>query len=780
MSSHLLYAAVSAPVLALSAPALTPAEAQTIALALVAAETDAPAIDNDQRDVVVVTGEKPAQQQNPATVETITAEQIATTTAVTNAEDSLRYLPNIVVRKRHVGDTFAPITTRTSGVGASARSLIYVDGLLISALIGNNNGNGSPKWGMVSPEEIASVDVYYGPFSAAYAGNSIGAVVEINTRMPEKFEGSLSAQGSLHKFDQYATDDTFNAWQTSAAIGNRFGPLSFWLSATHTDSSSHPLGYATVARSATAAQPADPVVIGAIADVNRTEAPILVLGATSLEDQVQDNFKLKAAWDIDANTRLAYTAGLFLNDTSSDVDTYLRDVSGGQFYAGGPVNINGNRYTIAASAFSNSVYSTDEQQWSHNLSLTGKLGADFDYRLVASVYDYDQSEQRLPSTALPAARAGAAGSIVRGDGTGWTTLDGKGVWRFAPGHELSFGLHGDEYELQNERYSTTNWINGAPGALTNASRGKTRTSAVWVQEAWDASDAVTVVVGGRFETWKASDGFNFSSSPVLSVNQPEVKSDNFSPKASVRWEFAPQWSAKASVGKAYRYPTVSELYQAITTGATLTVPNPNLRPEDALSTEWTVERMLEDGSIRLTYFTEDIDDALISQSAPLVTGSTQLFNYVQNIDKVESRGFEVVGEKDNVFIQGLSISGNITWVDSKTAEDTVFPAAVGKRTPGVPEWRATLVGTYRPDDHWAFTLAGRYFDRVYATIDNIDTVSHTYQGFEAFMTWDARAAYTFDEHWAASLSLENFAGNDYFLFHPFPQRTASAELTYRF
>ena len=485
-------------------------------------------------DTVVVTGEKPVQQQNPTTVATLTAEQIATTTSVTNAEDALRYLPSIVVRKRHIGDTFAPITTRTSGVGASARSLIYVDGAIISALIGNNNGNGSPKWGMVSPEEISSVDVYYGPFSAAYAGNSIGAVVEINTRMPEKFEGSVGVTGSTHTFEQYATDDTFNAWQASATVGNRFGPLSLWLSATHTDSSSHPLAYVTAARSATAAQPTDPVLTGAFADSNRLAAPIVVLGAGALEDQVQDNIKLKAAWDIDGNTRLAYTVGRFANDTSSDVQTYLRDGTGNQVFTGGPFNIDGRRYTIAASAFSNNVYNTEEEQWNHSLSLTGKAGADFDWRIVATTYDYAQSEQRLPTTALPAAYSGGAGAIVRGDGTGWDTLDAKGVWRVAPGNELSFGFHGDRYELKNERFSTTNWLNGPTGALVNASRGKTETTGLWVQDAWDVTDAITLVAGGRFESWKAYDGQNFSATPALNVNQPEIEADKFSPKASVR------------------------------------------------------------------------------------------------------------------------------------------------------------------------------------------------------------------------------------------------------
>ncbi len=779
MSSFLLRAAVSAHVLGL-ATAFGATEAQTTVFAAIGAEADVFDAD-DQRDVVVVTGGSTAQEQRPVTVETRTAEEIAETTSVTNAEDALRYFPNIVVRKRHIGDTQAPITTRTSGVGASARSLIYADGVLLSALIGNNNSSASPKWGTVSPEEIASIDVLYGPFSAAYAGNSIGAVVEINTRMPEKFEGTLSAGSSVQSFDQYGTSGDFSAWQASATLGNRIGPFSFWLAATHTNSDSQPLAYVTAARPASPSAAGAPPT-GAFADVNRLGAPIVVLGAGGLEEQAQDNLKLKTAWDITESIQLAYTIGRFANDTQSDVESYLRNGAGQTVYAGGPFNIGGYVYNIAASAFSNNVYDFEEEQWSQSLSLSG-ASPEFDWRVVAAAYDYAISEQRLPSTALPAARTGGAGSITRGDGTRWQTLDAKGVWRPAAAggvHEISFGWHGDRYELTSERFATSNWLSGPAGALATASRGKTQTAAIWAQDAWDIVPDVTLIAGGRWESWKAYDGFNYSASPTLNVQQPERSADTFSPKASLRWAFAPDWSARVSAGQAYRFPTVGELYQAITTGATLTVPNPNLRPEDALSTEWSLERSFENGNLRLTVFTEDIEDALISQSAPLVTGSTQLFNYVQNVDKVESRGVELVGSISDVLIPGLSLTGNVTYVDSKTAEDAVFPAAVGKQTPQVPEWRSTLVATYRPNDQWAFTLAGRYIDRIYGTIDNSDSVSHTYQGFEGFMTWDARVSYEFDPHWTFAAGLENFGDADYFLFHPFPQRTATAELQYRF
>ncbi|MEP7210686.1 MAG: TonB-dependent receptor [Alphaproteobacteria bacterium] len=758
------------------------------ALALDAPEPEAP----PRTDIIVVTGEAAVQQNQPATVETKSAEEIHETTSVINAEDALRYFPNILVRKRHVGDTQAPITTRTSGVGSSARSLIYADGVLLSALIGNNNSTASPKWGMVNPDSISSVSVLYGPFSAAYAGNSIGAVVEIETRMPDKLEGLASLVGSSDHFHEYATSDDFGAVQGGLTLGDRIGPFSFWFGATRTESDSQPVTYATATRP-TCAPPAtttgclvgtETALSGAVSTFNRTGAPIVVLGEGGLEHQVQDNETLKLAWDFTPQTTLAYTVGRFGNDTDSSANSYLRDASGNAVYAGGPFNINGFRYSsIAASAFSNGVYAFDETQWMQSLSLIHNAGENFDWRIVASTYDYDKSQQRMPSVALPTATSGGAGSIADMSGTGWTTLDAKGIWRpTGPdgAHEVSFGLHGDRYELDNNRSNTANWISGAPTALASAARGQTETYALWAQEAWRFAPAFKLTVGGRWEEWRAFKGYNFSATPALSVQQPSLNADRFSPKAALEWDFAPGWLARVSAGEAFRFPTVTELYQSITTGTVLTVPNPNLKPEDAKSTDWTVERRFEDGSIRASFFTEDIDDALLSQSAPLVAGSTTLFNYVQNIGHARSRGLEVSADKDNVLIHGLSLSGSVTYVDSQTTKDPAFPAAVGRQTPNIPKWRSTLVAAYRPDLHWTFTLAGRYVDAFYSTLDNTDTFSHTYQGFEGFMTWDARVNYRFDQHWSAAVGLENFGGANYFLFHPFPQRTATAELKYNF
>lgn len=730
----------------------------------------------DTEPPIIVTGARP--DPSPATSEGIDAARINQTVNAVNVEDMLRYLPSLLVRKRHVGDTQAPLATRTSGVGASARSLIYVDGVLLSALIGNNNSFASPRWGLVSPEEVDRIEILYGPYSAAYPGNSIGAVVNFTTRLPDRSTGSIEGQTEVQSFDQYATHGTYPVGRLATTWGDRSGPVSWFVSANHVSSHSQPLAYVTVARPAGTSAAGTPV-IGAYDDLNRTGAPIFVLGAGGFEDQDQDNVALHLAVDLGPRIRLSYRGAVFLNDTESHAETYLRSAAGTPVYAGN-LNIEGRSVSVPASAFSNNVYTLDERHFMHALTLDAEaLG--MDWRAIGSLYDFDRDVQRLPSGALPGAGAGGGGSIARLDGTGWRTFDLAARRHGSDGaaHDLSFGLHGDRFELASNRYATTDWRHGDAGALAQASRGDTRTLAVWGQDLWTLGGGFELMLGGRYEWWRAYGGFNFSASPALSVSQPELRREGFSPKASLRWIGGQGWRVALAAGQAYRFPTVSELYQSITTGATLSVPNPNLQPERARSEELAIERNFGNGHVRLSLFNEAIRNALISQSAPLVAGSTSLFNYVQNIPHVRTRGIELAMDWHDLSFRGFDLSGSFTLADPKTIDDPIFPAAEGKDLPQVPRRRATLVATYRVTPSLSFTVAGRYSSRSFATIDNSDPVTHTYQGFEEYFVLDARMTYRFGPHLEFAAGVENLNNDRYFLFHPFPQRSVNAEISYR-
>ena len=130
--------------------------------------------------------------------------------------------------KRNDGDNQAVLATRTWGLNSSARTLIYADDLLISALIGNNNSGASPHWNLVSPESIARIDFLNGPYAAAYPGNSMGGVLLITTKMPDKFEATAKQTVSVQPWHQYGTKNTYATSQTSMSVGDRNGAFS-WL-----------------------------------------------------------------------------------------------------------------------------------------------------------------------------------------------------------------------------------------------------------------------------------------------------------------------------------------------------------------------------------------------------------------------------------------------------------------------------------------------------------------------------------------------------------------------
>ncbi|HKY18528.1 MAG TPA: TonB-dependent receptor, partial [Rhizomicrobium sp.] len=683
-----------------------------------------------QPEYVIVTADR-AKAGDPAAADIqVTAAKAREQINAVNTEDMLKYAPSLLVRKRHHGDTQDPVATRTSGVGASARNLIFVDGIMINSPIGNNNSAASPHFGVAAPHDVSRIDILYGPFSARYAGNSIGATINITTRMPEKFELYADATGAIQDFGQYATDMSPGTWQLAGGIGDRLGALRWRLSVNHLDSHGQPLGYATLARP-TFTSSAGTVLTGAFADFNRSGAPIVVIGATGLEHQVQDTATVKLAYDFMDGTRLTYTASLFHQDDDSGVESYLRNGAGAAVYAGNS-NIGGYNYNIAASAFSNSLYNVQQTQLAQGLSLASAREGNFAWEIIFSDYAYLNDKQRVATTALPAAFTGGPGTVNRMNGTGWYTLDAHAVWRGMADHEISFGAHRDAESFAQRRNNLTDWIAGGTGSTVNAAKGRTATNAVWLQDIWSLTPDLKASLGLRYEDWRAYGGSNFSASPALNVSQPRIAAHTLSPKTAMSWQVSDSWKVSGAWGIAYRMPTVTELYQAVTTGASLTVPNPHLKPERASAYELAAERRTESGFLRVSLFQEDIANTLLSQSAPLVPGSTALFSFVQNVDRTRARGIELVANQYDIFIPGLELMASLTAVEAKVVRNSTFAAAVDKFLPQVPKLRANAVATYRPDDQWSFTAGARYSDRSFGTIDNSDPISQTYQGFAGY------------------------------------------------
>jgi iron complex outermembrane receptor protein len=741
--------------------------------------------------MVTVTGGQPTSlpTQIPTTIEGVTREQIAQSINATDSEDALKYLPSLLVRKRYIGDyNHAILSSRASGTGNSARSAVYADGILLSNYLGNGIANGTnyaPRWGLVTPEEIERVDVLYGPFSAAYPGNSVGAVVDYVTRMPTQFEGHAKLSAFRQNFSLYGTDSSYGGSQASASLGNRNGDWSWFIHVNRTKSAGQPLTFTTRLLSTTAPAAGAVPVSGAVAGLNTRNVPWLLIGGATQYQTEQEHAKLKLAYDFSPTVRASYTLGYWDNSSQNRSTSYLRNAAGAPVYSGN-VSINGRGYSLAATDFGVSNEALTHVM--HGLSLKSNTKGVFDWEVAASVYDYQTDQIRASTTAQPGSLNGGAGTLQDQDGTGWNNLALKGIWRpegVQGAHIVDFGYQQDSYKLRILKSNAVgNWIDGNAGTLVSDVGGRTQLRSVYAQDAWRFAPKWKTVLGARLENWRASNGFTTFAPGNAANTAYAARSESFvSPKAALSYQWAADTTLKASTGRAVRFPTVGELYGATATVNAQYVNDPKLRPEKSWTTELTAEKDLGNSLLRFTLFTENTRDALYSQVTfdPIANSN---ISRVQNVGRIQTKGLEVAFNgtellRDTVG-KGLGFSGSVTYADSRIRENSGFVAVpgdtLGKHQPRVPVWRATALLSYRFDPAWTGSFAARYSGNQFSSLDNSDVNGFAYMGSSKYFVTDVRLHYKVNRQWTAAFGIDNLNNYRYWNFHPYPQRTFMAEL----
>ena len=780
-----------------------PAAAQTAAGDAGQADEAAPV---KSLGIVTVTGGRPTSlpTQIPTTIEGVSRKQIEQTINATDSEDVLKYFPSLVVRRRYIGDyNHAVLSSRASGTGNSARSAVYADGILLSNYLGNG-ATYAPRWGMVTPEEIDRADVMYGPFSAAYPGNSVGAVVDYVTRMPTQFEGHAKVVTSQQHFDQYNTHETYQANQASASLGSKSGAWAWWISLNRTDSQGQPMVFATKSVSTTAPG-SYPVATGAVYGLDKTNTPWYILGTNTQYHTVQDHAKLKLAYDLSPTVRASYMLGNWKNTSDGTPKSYLTDATGAAIYSGSYA-INGKTYS-ATNMFNATKESLDH--WMHGLSVKSNTKSEWDWELAASMVDYSTDLARQSAINSAANLNGIMGSgtlanaatLTDQKGTGWTTLAAKGTWRpqgMGGAHIVDFGLQQDSYQLRTVKSNlsaTDNWFTSTAASLSAEVGGQSKLQSIYGQDAWAFAPRWKTVLGARLENWSASDGYAKTS---VATDSYAARNEVFaSPKAALAYQWSDDTVLKGSVGRAVRMPTVSELYGATTKCADIAtkivasacpsgqrwVNDANLRPEKSWTTELSLEKELANGLLRLTFFNEDVTDSLYSQAVG-TKADASIVNMVQNIDAISTQGLELAFQGDNVIARGLDLSGSITYADSRIKANSSYVATVGdtlgKLQPRVPQWRASALANYHWDAQLSTSLGLRYSGDQFSSLNNMDINGFAYTAASRFTVLDLRARYAFQPKLVAAFGIDNLTNAEYWNFHQYPGRTFVAELKYDF
>lgn len=687
-----------------------------------------------------------------------------------NVEDLMKYAPNFYVRKRFAGDDNAVVALRGANTIQSARTIVLVDGFVVSNFLGNR-WDYPPKWNVVGPSEVRQFDIVYGPYSARYGGNSMGGVISVTTRPPEGTSVEMTAQTMVQPYSQYGVDETFTgaSLEASASWKQHDGPWSIRAGFRHFENVGQPMSFNLLTPATGAGRP----VTGAHVDESLATP---VFGAASPVHVGQDQARLRigyesaSGWTVEALGFLWKT-----RQNLTDPRSVLIDANG-QPVTQGKVSFGGRTWNATGLAFS----TTRRTEYLAGLKFAGPL-AGWDLRANLSHYGIPEQDSRSSSDYATGATSGAGTRTIQHN-PGWWTGDLTLERRF-DAHDLALGLNANRYETAQETFDTTNWRSAAEPRFNSAAYGKTSLWGIWAEDAIALGDGITFTAGLRYDRWRAFAGGigAFSAGGTRVDARYPVRSGNaVSPKLSLQATLPGEIEAQLSLGTATRFPTVGELFQGrfdiITNAIDPESFDPDLRPEKSRDANLILARRF--GRVRTTasLFWQDIDDAIFSFSG-LNPFGTVVTGY-KNIDRVRQVGVEIIIEAKDI-APGLDLEANIAWTDARTLRNTANPAAQGVQFPRIPRWRSNGNVRYRLADPVKLSLGWRV-----ATRPNSDLFGRVRGGAYGFQTEylfiDIRATFALNHALELGIGVDNLFNDRAYVSHPLPQRTFAADLKARF
>jgi len=579
-------------------------------------------------------------------------------------------------------------------------------------------------------------------------------------------------QSFIQNFKLYGTDQTKIGNREFFSIGNKVNDFSFWASMNRLENTAQPLDFSV--NDSIGVGTAEDTITGAYRDKGIKNQDRIIFGATAIDTSIQTNGKFKGQYEFSNQSKLTYTIGLWDLDSRQNVQSYIKDTLGNSIY-GGDVILGGKTYSV-------SRMNPAQAEAFHVMQSIDFKSSDkgfFNWQMTLSDYDYSRDLSNR-SALIDATNTNPyikkTGQITDLSGTGWTVFDSRVTLR-PKDHTIDLGYHLDYYHLRQTVNASNDWMGSQKEGLTSLSSGNTKTHAVYVQDKWQISPEWALTMGGRQEHYEAYDGVNQNTENL--ARYEDRSRNTFSPKASLSFEPTPAWGFRAAFGKAYRFPTVTELFQQLTTSNNIIVTNnPNLKPEEIYSGEITAERRFANGLARASLFREDRYDALISQINVLPAAEDTSKSYVQNVDHVRIYGIELATEWKNAIIPKLDLVANATLTDSEILKNDAAPSYINKKVPRIPRQLYKAVATYRVSEDFTMSLAARYSGRQFIELNNSDINPETYQGASRLLFVDAKANYKFKDRWTASLGVDNIFNDQAYVYHPLYQRTGYAQIKF--
>ncbi|MBW2304895.1 MAG: TonB-dependent receptor [Deltaproteobacteria bacterium] len=695
--------------------------------------------------VVTATKTEKKVEDVPGSVTVIDQEDLRKKNVQT-VDDALNSLSGVFV-KRSKGLMDSTASVKMRGFNGDKYTLVLIDGQPI-----NDAYTGGVEWGALPTDNIERIEIIRGPASALYGGNAMGGVINIITKTPEKLELELNGG--------YGTHDT---QRCRVSIGNRFWNrlgLQIGYEEEKTD------GYESTPVVRSISSGTGNVSGGYLMNDKYGEPTRWVVGDKGKNGAERRVLNGKLSLDFSDTGRLSFTAvsGDYEYDYGPP-NTYMGTFGDNSTYA---IAGSGQRARFRPNDFISYTGIGKKENDTYTLAFKEIFGP-LQVNAQAGTVQLE-SRYTLESGSGLTDYSNSPGSLKITEGESWFG-ELQGDLPLGESHILTFGVSYRTDEVDTNEYDIPFYRSYyGRGASTFYSGGKSKTWAVFIQDEWWIIDSLTLYLGLRYDTWKVSDGA--SGVPGSETRYDSNKEYELSPKVATVWKALPDTTLRASVGHAFRPPTIYELYRTWQYYSTTYQSNPNLKPETVWTYEIGIDQYFFDKKTRLslTGYRNDIDDLIYYRTE----GSTKVRT---NAGKAQTYGLEI--EASQKVTDWLTLWGNFTYTDAKITDNPADPDSEDKQVIGVPEiaWNIGLDAHYK---WFKGNLVGRYYSKIYNNSDNKDTEEGVYGTYEPAFFMDAKVTVTPLKWMEISLSVDNIFDEQYYEYYKTDGRTFFAELTLRY
>ena len=705
-----------------------------------AAQEEPPAL----LDEVVVTASKTekAVDDAPGAVVVITAQEMAMRTIETVDEALASVSGAFQRRNKGLMDSTSSLYMR--GFNGDQYVLVLLDGQPL-----NDAYAGGLEWGALPVGNIERIEVVKGAASALYGGNAMGGVVNIITKTPEKREARISAGYGSHATKRLRLH-----------AGDRFNDVLSMRIGYEVESTD---GYETTPVVRTISAGAGTVAGGYGTTDKYGNATKWVVGDRGKNGAERSSIDAKLSYDYSDRGNLAFSFVKGRHEYEYDrPNSYMGTFTGSAIAGTGfKAAFSPNNFIDYTGIGRNDteVYTLSFKELFAEWQVDAQIGmvlTDDRYTTESggAAAAYDDSPGSLKITETRTLFSEIRTSVPLG-----------------LSHMLTLGASYRTDTSDTDDYNVPFYrsFEGRSGS-TFYSGGEDRIGAVFVQDEWHIAEPVTVFVGGRFDMWEVTDGA--SGVPGAETLYESTDDSQFSPKIALVWSASRDMTVRASVGHAFRPPTLLELYRTWTSWGTTYQSNPDLKPEKVWAYEIGVTQYFFNRKTRLalTGYRNDTEDLIYYQ----VNGATR-----KRMNAGEARTYGLEFEASQKLTDTVTIWGNYTFTNAKIIENPTDTVSEGKRVTGIP--RTTVrIGVDAAHKWFEGSLVGRYAGKVFNDSDNGDTAEGVYSTYESYMVVDGKITFKPLEWMDLSFSVENIFDEEYYRYYKGDGRTCFVEMTLKY